>query len=64
MAVSFLRRSIFLLVALFAVKSTPVSALQEFAREIHPLFTTGTSVWVLSALLAAILVSHPGLRQR
>ena len=64
MAVTFLRRSIFLLVALFAIQSTPVAALQELAREIHPLLTTGTSVWVLSALLAAILVSHPGLRRR
>lgn len=63
MAISFLHRSIFLLVALFAVQSTPAEALRGFAREIYPLLNTGPAVWVLAALLAAILISHPGLRQ-
>jgi len=64
MSATFLRRSIFLLVALFAIRSTPATALQELAREIHPLLTTGTSVWVLAAMLAAVVISHPGMRRR
>ena len=58
-----LRWSAFLLVALFAVRTTPVSALESLAEELHPLLTTGTSIWVLAAILAALIVGHPGLRR-
>ena len=64
MASTFLRRSVFLLVALFAIRTTPVAALEALAEELHPFLTTGTSVWVLAAVLAALIVGHPGLRQR
>ncbi|WP_043839935.1 hypothetical protein [Muricoccus aerilatus] len=63
MPITFLRRSVFLLVALFAVRTTPVSALESLAEELQPLLTTGTSAWVLAALFAALLVSHPGLQR-
>lgn len=64
MPTTFLRRSVFLLVALFAVRTTPVTALESLAQELHPWLTTGTSVWVLAALLAVLLVGHPGLHRR
>ena len=64
MPTTFLRRSVFLLVALFAIRATPVSALESLTERLHPLLTTGTSVWVLAALLAALLVGHPELRKR
>lgn len=62
MPIAFLRRSVFLLVALFAVRTTPVAALEALAEELHPWLTTGTSVWVLAALLATLIVGHPSLR--
>jgi len=64
MPATFLSRTVFLIAALFAVRSTPVQALAALAEEIHPLLTTGTSVWVLAAILAVLIISHPALRQR
>ena len=64
MTTPFLRRSVFVLVALFAVRTTPVAALDALAEKLEPLLTNGTSVWVLAAILAALLIGHPGLRQR
>lgn len=63
MTATVLSRSVFLFVALFAVRSTPVAGLQALAEELHSLLTTGTSVWVLAAILAALIIGHPALRQ-
>lgn len=64
MSVILLRRFTFLFIALFAIRTTPATALQQLARELHPFLTTGTSVWVLGAMLAAVIISHPGMRRR
>ena len=64
MTITFLSRSVFVLVALFAAQTTPVTALDALAEKLEPFLTNGTSVWVLAAILAALLIGHPGLRQR
>ena len=64
MTTPFLSRSVFVLIALFAVRTTPVAALDALAEELYPLLTTGISVWVLAAILAALLLGHPGLPER